>query len=277
MNDFQVEKTDDSLISVKVFPAECGLDVPKIGIYGWKDGTEDNQVKENCTLASINKNVTCVEVIESRNCSSSNGSDCFKQQNCTKQLVETCVNRTEVVKGNCTEQPAKDNNTSSLSQCQNETIVVHECETKNVTTCETIIKSKLNNCSESSSGKNCTFQIIKIICEELYANQTACIDHQNKTDIVDSGSTINTTSSASTVSNETSVDEHTRSVTYEDPLDSNSIVSVSYVEQPSAAVSGHFVLNYTTSEGESFYTKSKFYPSNTMTFLSMLCVMRGYT
>ena len=45
---------------------------------------------------------------------------------------------------------------------------------------------------------------------------------------------------------------------YSDPDLKDSMVVVSTVEEPSAPVSGHFVLKYTTVEGESFYTKSMF-------------------
>ena len=187
VNEFKVEKYDKTVV-VKVFPTECGLDVPKIVVNEWKSDQE---------------------VIDSRNCSSSSNKTHCSMQKCTIKLVQVCANRTVNVPGpNCTQSNNNNNSSSNVTTTtpcqQNNTVsIIQDCHYENITTCE---------------------QVIEIT---------------NKT-------------------NESSKNETSTSAVYSDPDLKDSMVVVSTVEEPSAPVSGHFVLKYTTVEGESFYTKSMF-------------------
>ena len=239
VNDFTVEKSDSS-VTVKVFPDLCGTDVPRIAIQGWKsdkDNHQDDDQGKNCTSSSAN--ITCVKMMESRNCSSSsNESTCFEPI-CTTELVEICDNRTLLITGqNCTGNNNNSSNVTTLALCQNKTraSVVQDCRHENVTTCKEVIKTK--NCSKTEG--NCTHQaVVKVCKQQQHLNQSSCKEHQTQKN----GSSM-------------IFEETPNHVAYEDPANQDSIVVVSTVEVPSAPVSGHFVLKYTTEEGESFYTKS---------------------
>ena len=148
VNEFKVEKSDTT-VTVKVFPTECGLDVPKIVVHGWK---------------------TDLEMIESKNCSSSSNKTNCGMQKCTTELVQVCANQTVNVTGpNCTHSNNNGNNSSSNTTtaypCQqnNTASIIQDCRYENITTCEKVMETNKLPTNESLKNKTSSEAPLRVV------------------------------------------------------------------------------------------------------------------